>query len=81
MKRRKRSCNIIIHGREKNQERSDDLSNMIEQIYGSVTPKFISRTGRSEGNNKKPRKFVLHNEQDKEKILNNLWNLKDNTEY
>ena len=42
---------------------------------------MISRIGRSEGNNKKPRKFVLHNEQDKEKILNNLWNLKDNTEY
>ena len=30
---------------------------------------FISRTGRSEDNNKNPIKFVLHNEQDEKLIL------------
>ena len=59
--KKERSCNIIIHGREENKELSDDLSNMMQQICGSFTPKLISRIGRSEGNNKKPIKFVLHN--------------------
>ena len=54
---------------------------MIQQVCGNVTPKLILHIGRSEDNKKKPIKVVLHNEQDKEKILNNLRNLKGNTKY
>ena len=37
------SCNIIIHGREENQEQSDDAlfkNNMMQQVCGNVTPKL-----------------------------------------
>lgn len=52
----------------------------MQQACSNVTLKLKSRIGLSE-ENKKPIKVVLHNEQDLEKILNNLQNLQDNTEY
>ena len=61
--KKERFCNIIIHGREENKEQSDNnlfVNNMIQKIRGNVTPKLISRIGRSEGNKKKPIKNVLH---------------------
>ena len=54
---------------------------MIQQVFGNVMPKLISYIGQSEDNKKKPIKVILDNEQGKEKILNNLRNLKGTTEY
>ena len=61
--KKERFCNIIIHGREESKEQSDNtlfVNNMIQKIRGNVTPKLISRIGRSEGNKKNPIKNVLH---------------------
>ena len=69
--------------KRRKQEKSDDalfVNNTMQQACSNVTLKLKSRTGLSE-ENKKPIKVVLHNEQDLEKILNNLQNLQDNTEY
>ena len=74
---------MIKHRREDNNEQLDDAlfaNNMIQQVCGNVIPKLVSHIGRSEDNKKKSIKVVLHNEQDKEKILNNLRNLEGNTE-
>ena len=54
---------------------------MIEQLRGNIRPKLISGYEWSEDNKKKPIKVVLNNEQDKEKVLNNLQNLEGITEY
>ena len=45
------------------------------------SPALISRFRRSQGKKKKPMKIVIHNQKDKEKIQNNLRNLKVNFEY
>ena len=69
--------------KRRKQEKSDDalfVNNTMQQVCSNVTLKLKSRIGLSE-ENKKPIKVVLHNEQDLEKILNNLQNLQDNTEY
>ena len=58
--KKERTCNKIMHGREENKEQSDDalqalfVTNLIQQVCSNVTPKLISRTGRSEDNKKKP---------------------------
>ena len=69
--------------KRRKQEKSDDalfVNNTMQQVCSNVTLKLKSRIGLAE-ENKKPIKVVLHNEQDLEKILNNLQNLQDNTEY
>ena len=80
--KKEQSSNIIVHGKEENKGQSDDallVNNTIQQVCGNVMPQLISRIGWSKGNKKKPIKGVLHNEWDKEKILNNLKKLKGNT--
>ena len=61
-------------------KRLSSISHTTKTIY-QFTPKLISRIGRSEDNKKKPIKVELQKELDKEKILNNLRNLKSNIEY
>ena len=82
--KKERSCNIIINGTEENKEQSDDalfVKNMIHIFLQYILVFRSSRIGRSEDKKKKPIKIVLPNLQEKEKILNNLRNLKRNTEY
>ena len=82
--KKERSCNIIIHGKEESTGQQSDVlfvNKMMEQISTDITPKSVTRIERSELNKKKPIKVVFQNERDKEKVMNNLCNLKGNTEY
>ena len=51
---------------------------MIKDLQiGAVTPKQVERIGQPNNEKKQPIKMVLNSEEDKEKVLNNLRNLKD----
>ena len=82
--KKERSCNIIIHGKDENKEEKDDsefVKNMINVIGCNVTPKSVTRIGRPDNNKKRPIKIILQNKQEKDKIMNNLRNLKDHNEF
>ena len=73
-----RMCNIIIHGKEENENQQDDdlfVKSFMQTVSESVTPKSFTRIGRQE-NCKRPIKVTLKNAKDKEEIMINLKNLK-----
>ena len=81
-----RACNIIIHGSdENNAEKPTDevfVNNMFFRIgVEDCSPKSIVRLGNTELNRKRPIKVTFKNEQDKEKVMSNLRNLKDKKIY
>ena len=85
-----RSCNIIVHRVEeptsddKDQAKKSDeefFSSLRESIGVDVTVKSISRIGKLDRCKKRPIKVVLQSEVDKNKIMQNLKNLKDKAEY
>ena len=82
--KKERMCNIIIHGKGEDSEQIADpdfVKDMIRVIGCNVTPKSVVRIGRADASKKRPIKIILHSEQDKDKIMTNLKNLKDYTEF
>ena len=78
--------NLIIHrvdepsGGNTTDNKAKDVgfvTNFIETVQVTVAPKIVVRLGKSELNKKRPIKVVLNSEEDKNKILINLKNLKD----
>ena len=75
--KRERACNIIVHGREENNDLQPDnhfIQRLLQNIDENVSPKQIVRIGRSEG--RRPIKVILESEADKDQIMENLRNLK-----
>ena len=78
--RKERACNLIIHGREENKNNVSDASfvkKFMEELRGKYLIKSIKRIGKVD-NKKKPIMLTFHTEQEKEKIMMNLRNLKGN---
>ena len=76
--KKKRSNNLIIHGKEEVGVNDDNffLDNLIKDLQiGAIATKQVERIGQKPA--KRPIKIVFNNEEDKEKVLNNLKNLKD----
>ena len=73
--------NIIIHGREDIDDAEQDnvfFDNFVKELcIGSVQAKTITRIGQKCDGKKRPIKVTLPNAEIKEKIMNNLKNLKD----
>ena len=82
-KRKKRACNIIIHGKIENDLKEDEsfVSNLILKIAENISLKSISRIGRHKHGKKRPIKVELHKIEDKEIIITNLRKLKGYKEY
>ena len=65
---------------EKKQHDSDSVTNLTETIRVTVVPKSITRIGRidpDKTNQKRPMKVVFNSEEEKDKLMANLRNLKD----
>mgnify|MGYP001147636944 CR=1 FL=1 len=83
--RKQRINNIIIHGKEENSEKKDDITFVKKLIQvcecDTVEVKNISRIGNASENKKRPIKIELHNEHEKEQIMNNLQKLKNRDDF
>ena len=81
-----RQNNIIIHGQiEENKEEQTDkkyVDDMLKILsVGSVTPKSITRIGQQKESRIRPIKVTFNTTSEKDKVMSNLRNLKDQTEY
>ena len=82
--RKRRVKNLIIHGKnEVSAEHDNEFSNnLIKDLQiGAVAIKQVERIGQKSSTNKRPIKLMFNSEEDKEKVLENLRNLKDNLIY
>ena len=85
--RKNRSKNIIIHG--KPEEETDSVSNdqtfvskfLKDICVGNLKPRSISRLGAKNPFRLRPIKLVFELESEKDKVLQNLSNLKNQNEY
>ena len=79
--REERACNIILHGREENVNSKNDvlfLDEFLEEVRGKPQSiKLLKRIGKAESKIR-PIMISFHNEQDKQKTMMNLRNLKGN---
>ena len=77
--RKDRSCNLIIHGQKEGTENEDAsfIKNLIREIgVEHIIPKSASRIGKLDPGKKRPIKFILNNEKEKDQILMSLGGLK-----
>ena len=81
-----RANNLIIHGvAEPSGSNSIDnkaqdlafVTDLIDTIRVTVAPQNLIRLGKSDANKKRPIKVILNSEEDKDKIMGSLKNLKD----
>ena len=83
--RKSRTNNIIIHGKGEIGPDDDQLfaENLVKELQiGAVAIKQIERIGqKNESTKKRPLKLTLKSEEERDKFLNNLTNLKGNTLY
>ena len=79
--KKERECNIMIHGY--NDLMNDDLflNTFMETIGVTNAIKTAFRIGRTNDIKKRPIKLICHNMESKEKIMSNLWKLKDQAEF
>ena len=78
--RKRRVKNLIIHNKNELTPEHDKAytQNLIKELkVGDIDVKQIERLGQKDNAKKRPIKIVFNNEEDKEKVLNNLENLKD----
>ena len=78
--RKRRTANLIIHGKDEEVGPNDDkkfINDLItDSQIGVINIKHTGRIG-NKGGRTRPIKLVFNNEVDKEKVSNNLKNLKD----
>ena len=82
--RKRRGKNLIMHGKEEmaSNEDSEFVNNMIKDLQiGSVSTKQVERIGQHTNERKRPIKLVFNSEEDQQKVLTNLRNLKDKSSY
>ena len=82
--RKRRGKNLIMHGKNEVTPEQDTeyINTMIKDLQiGAVNVKQIDRIGQQDNTKKRPIKMMFNNEEDKEKVLINLRNLKDNLIY
>ena len=82
--REKRACNIVLHGRKEKESDKTDVSfvkRFIQEVSGNISTKSIQRIGITDTNKRKPILITFFSKQDKEKIMNNLPNLKGKTDF
>ena len=82
--KKRRSTNLIIHGKHESTEANDkdSVDNLIKELQiSSVVIKQIERIGQQSDNKKRPIKVTLKSEEERDKILNNLRNLKGKEQY
>ena len=83
-KRKVRSTNIVIHGKEELQPDEDKLyvDNLMKEVCGgSIHPTKIERIGKAAEDKKRPIKITFNNSNDKEKVMSNLPNLKGKPDF
>ena len=77
--RKRRAANLIIHGKDEEVGPNDDkkfINDLITDLQiGVINIKYTGRIG-NKGGRTRPIKLVFNNEEDKEKVLNNLKNIK-----
>ena len=80
------ASNIIIHGLRKSVSADkDDVKKLNEEYVGellrtlnlTMSHKSVYRLGKPDTSKKRPIKLVMNNEVDKQNVMNNLKNLKD----
>ena len=82
MEKKERAKNIIIHGKEEQEDDSLYVENLTKTITGkTITPVSIERIGRITNTKGRPIKLKFHQVEDKEIIMKNLRNLKGKQEY
>ena len=82
--KKRRSTNLIIYGKHESTEANDkdSVDNLIKELQiSSVVIKQIERIGQQSDNKKRPIKVTLKSEEERDKILNNLRNLKGKEQY
>ena len=82
--KKRRSTNFIIHGKHESTEADDkdSVDNLIKELQiSSVVIKQVERIGQQSDNKKRPIKVTLKSEEERDKILNNLRNLKGKDNY
>ena len=82
--KKRRSNNLIIHGKDESAEGDDKVfvENLIKELEtSSVVIKQIDRIGQQSDNKNRPIKVTLKNEEERDKILDNLRNLKGKSLY
>ena len=82
--RKRRVKNHIIHGKnEVSAEHDNEFSNnLIKDLQiGAVAIKQVERIEQKSSTNKRPIKLMFNCDEDKEKVLDNLRNQKDNLIY
>ena len=84
---KKRSNNLIIHGKEEVEVNDDKLfvDNLIKELQiSAIAIKQVERIGQKSDTSstmKRPMKVILKNEEERDKVLSNLMNLKGKTLY
>ena len=88
--RKRRSCNLILHGVSEHTGADIDEAKISDEEYittfiGTVGVaaafKSVIRIGKVDQAKKRPIKVLMNNEEDKDKIMSSLKNLKDNEDY
>ena len=82
--RKSRGKNLIIHGKEEIEPNTDKefVDNLIKELQiGVVNVQLVDRIGQVTQGRKRPLKMVLNNEEDQQKVLHNLTNLKGKPSY
>ena len=88
--RKQRCRNLILHGvseyigADKDEAKKSDeeyIKNFIGAVRVAAQIKLVMRIGKVDQLKKRPIKVVLNNEEDKDKIMDSLRNLKDNDDY
>ena len=88
--KKRRACNLVIHGfaestsddTEERKKFDDELvKSFIRDIGTEVAHKSVFRLGKRDTDKVRPLKISMNNEMDKETIMSNLKNLKDQEKY
>ena len=83
--RKRRAANLIIHGKDEEAPPNDDnkfINDLITNLQiGVINIKQTGRIGISNEGRARPIKLVFNNEDDKQKVYNNLKNPKGNASY
>ena len=82
--KKRRSTNLIMHGKDESAEGDDKVfvENLIKELETSpVVIKQIDRIGQQSDNKNRPIKVTLKNEEERDKVLDNLRNLKGKSLY
>ena len=85
--KKRRATNLIVHGRQEPLNKRDEEDKIFTEALikdlqvGAIHAKAVERIGDHSIEKTRPIKLVFHTEEDQQKVLSNLKNLKGNTKY